>query len=102
MTMAVTDLEVLETALHWMKSGQVVSLATVVETWGSAPRKAGAQLAIREDGPGLQPGVLLLALLPLHRRLPHVGTGTPVVIMYPGVAMRLLGTPVPCSCGRCG
>lgn len=50
MTMAVTDLEVLETALHWMNSGHTVALATVVETWGSAPRKAGAQLAIREDG----------------------------------------------------
>lgn len=50
MTMAVTDLEVLETALHWINSGHTVALATVVETWGSAPRKAGAQLAIRADG----------------------------------------------------
>jgi len=50
MTMVVTDLEVLETALHWINSGHTVALATVLETWGSAPRKAGAQLAIRGDG----------------------------------------------------
>ena len=32
------------------KSGQTVALATVIETWGSAPRKAGSQLVIRQDG----------------------------------------------------
>lgn len=50
MTMAVTELEVLETALQWMTEGHCVALATVTETWGSAPRKAGSQLAIRDDG----------------------------------------------------
>ena len=50
MTMVVTDVEVLETALKWLKEGRSVALATVIETWGSAPRKAGSQLVIREDG----------------------------------------------------
>ena len=50
MTMAVTDLEVLEAAVQWIQSGHSVALATVIETWGSAPRKAGSQLVIRQDG----------------------------------------------------
>lgn len=48
--MVVTELEVLETALQWIQAGQTVALATVIETWGSAPRKAGSQLVIRQDG----------------------------------------------------
>ena len=35
-----------ETALTWHRAGQGAALATVVETWGSAPRPAGSQLAI--------------------------------------------------------
>ena len=37
-------------ALDWHLSGQGAVLATVIETWGSAPRPAGSQLAIRADG----------------------------------------------------
>jgi xanthine dehydrogenase accessory factor len=35
-----------ETALDWARAGGGAALATVVETWGSAPRPRGAQLAI--------------------------------------------------------
>ena len=38
-----------EAALEWSRAGKGVALATVVETWGSAPRPAGAQLAISGD-----------------------------------------------------
>lgn len=44
------DLEVLRSATAWVKSGHAVVLATVVKTWGSAPRPLGAMLAIRDDG----------------------------------------------------
>jgi len=44
------DLEVLRNATSWYKSGRTVTLATVVKTWGSAPRPVGAMLAIRGDG----------------------------------------------------
>ena len=44
------DLQVLKSSVEWLKSGRRVVLATVVETWGSAPRPAGALLAIRDDG----------------------------------------------------
>ncbi len=44
------DLQVLSSTVDWLKAGHRVVLATVVETWGSAPRPAGALLAIRDDG----------------------------------------------------
>ena len=39
-----------EIALEWHRAGKGAALATVVETWGSAPRRVGAQLAISGDG----------------------------------------------------
>lgn len=39
-----------ETALDWHRAGQGAALATVVETWGSAPRPAGSQLAVSGAG----------------------------------------------------
>jgi len=38
-----------EIALAWRKSGKGTALATVIETWGSAPRPVGAQLVISEE-----------------------------------------------------
>ena len=45
-----TDLSVLKSAVSWLKSGHQVAIATVVQTWGSAPRPIGSWLAIRQDG----------------------------------------------------
>jgi len=45
-----TDLSVLNSAVSWLKAGHAVAIATVVQTWGSAPRPIGSWLAIREDG----------------------------------------------------
>lgn len=39
-----------ETAGQWASQGRRVALATVVATWGSAPRQVGAQLVIDADG----------------------------------------------------
>jgi xanthine dehydrogenase accessory factor len=44
------DLRVLGDALQWRRAGHGVTLVTVVETWGSAPRPPGALLAVRDDG----------------------------------------------------
>ena len=44
------DLTVLTDALAWHQAGHGVTLVTLVETWGSAPRPPGALLAIRDDG----------------------------------------------------
>ncbi|UYV39060.1 XdhC family protein [Rhodobacteraceae bacterium D3-12] len=39
-----------EVALEWVQAGRKVALATVVQTWGSAPRRVGSQLVIADDG----------------------------------------------------
>jgi xanthine dehydrogenase accessory factor len=44
------DLEVLLTAQGWLAEGRRVALATVVRTFGSAPRPEGALLALCDDG----------------------------------------------------
>ncbi|MCX8509381.1 MAG: XdhC family protein, partial [Rhodobacteraceae bacterium] len=37
-------------ALDWHEAGHPVALVTVMETWGSAPRPPGSQMAVRGDG----------------------------------------------------
>jgi len=44
------DLEVLKRCAEWLDAGRRVLLVTVVKTWGSSPRPAGAMLAVRDDG----------------------------------------------------
>ena len=39
-----------EHALAWIRAGKRAALATVIETWGSAPRRVGAQMAVSSDG----------------------------------------------------
>ncbi|MEX0367631.1 MAG: XdhC family protein [Ruegeria sp.] len=39
-----------EQALDWVQAGKGAALATVVETWGSAPRRAGAQMVVSGAG----------------------------------------------------
>lgn len=42
--------DILDTAAQWLSEGRKVALGTVVKTWGSAPRPAGSQIAVRDDG----------------------------------------------------
>ena len=42
--------DALNIAERWAVEGREVALATVVETWGSAPRPAGSQLVIDAEG----------------------------------------------------
>lgn len=46
MTDALSPDAIPETALAWARDGRGAALATVLETWGSAPRPVGSQLAI--------------------------------------------------------
>jgi xanthine dehydrogenase accessory factor len=42
--------DILQAAEDWKKKGRGVALATVVETWGSAPRPVGSNLVIDSEG----------------------------------------------------
>jgi xanthine/CO dehydrogenase XdhC/CoxF family maturation factor len=43
-------MSLLQTASQWRRDGHGVAIATVIKTWGSAPRPAGSMLIVREDG----------------------------------------------------
>ncbi|MFN8375125.1 MAG: XdhC family protein [Anaerolineae bacterium] len=42
-------LDILETVDKWLREDRRIALATVVETWGSSPRQAGAKMAIDQN-----------------------------------------------------
>lgn len=45
-----TEDDILKQAEKWRLEGRGVAMATVVETWGSAPRPVGSHLIIDHDG----------------------------------------------------
>lgn len=48
--MNISDATILKRALDWTANGRKVAIATVIETWGSAPQPAGSQLLIDANG----------------------------------------------------
>jgi xanthine/CO dehydrogenase XdhC/CoxF family maturation factor len=48
--MLARDEDILKAAEDWRREGRGVALATVTETWGSAPRPVGSNLVIDENG----------------------------------------------------
>ena len=48
MTETTTE-DIMETARAWLAEGRRIAIATVIETWGSAPRPSGSQLVVDED-----------------------------------------------------
>lgn len=44
------DEDILKAAESWRREGRGVALATVIETWGSAPRPVGSNLVIDQQG----------------------------------------------------
>jgi xanthine/CO dehydrogenase XdhC/CoxF family maturation factor len=47
---ALAEEDALTVAARWLEEGHKVALGTVVKTWGSSPRPAGSQIAVRDDG----------------------------------------------------
>jgi len=45
-----SDNELRSMALDWLQEGRGVAIATVVETWGSAPRRSGSHLIVDQEG----------------------------------------------------
>jgi xanthine/CO dehydrogenase XdhC/CoxF family maturation factor len=48
--MSAADPVILGKALDWLNDGRNIALATVIQTWGSAPQPVGSLLLIDEDG----------------------------------------------------
>lgn len=75
-----------QVALRYLEAGKRAALATVIRTWGSAPRGVGAQMAIADDGAfegsvsgGCVEGAVILEAQEVLK------TGTPRLLHY-GVA----------------
>ena len=43
-------MDVLDKAHSWVSAGRKVAIATVIETWGSAPQPVGSQLVVDSEG----------------------------------------------------
>jgi len=48
--MSAADVNILPRALDWTAKGRKLAIATVIETWGSAPQPVGSQLLIDSEG----------------------------------------------------
>src|ERR687886_1251742 len=75
--------EVLGELLGWWRSGEPVGMATVVATWRSAPRPAGASMLVGPDGSAVgsvSGGCVEGAVYELAQEV--VESGTPVLQRY--------------------
>ena len=75
-----------EIALGWHKAGKGAALATVIDTWGSAPRPVGSQLAISGDGAmmgSVSGGCVESAVV--HAAMDCLASGVPKLLTF-GVA----------------
>lgn len=50
MSIPAMEVDPLMVAEQWLAAGKGVALATVIETWGSAPRRVGSHLVIDAEG----------------------------------------------------
>ena len=79
-------LDPLAIAQSWLQEGRRIALATVIETWGSAPRPTGSHLVIDDEGNfegsvsgGCVEGAVVFDAIDV------IGSGTPKVLEF-GVA----------------
>jgi len=68
---------------RWRAAGDPVAIATVVETWGSAPRQAGAKMALTADGKiagSVSGGCVETAVVEAGRKV--LASGRPQLLHY--------------------
>lgn len=75
--------DILTIAQSWVRGGRSVALATVIETWGSAPQPVGSKLVIDADGrfEGSVSGGCVEGAV-VHESKSVIQTGTPKVLTY--------------------
>lgn len=93
------DFEVLHTAHEWWLNRHQVWLATVVRTWGSAPRPIGSLMAIREDGHvvGSVSGGCIEDDLIRQARAGQLNSQLPSVLVYGATAEESRRFELPCG-----
>lgn len=90
--------EVIADIMRWRGRGEAVALATVVQTWGSAPRKVGAKMAISAHGEisgSVSGGCVEGAVV--EEAMPVLHTGKAKLLHY-GIADEM-GWEVGLACG---
>ena len=94
-----TDQQVLDAACRWADEGQRFALVTVARTWGSAPRPAGAWLALRADGliEGSVSGGCVEDDLADRMRAGSLGEGAPFCLTYGVTREESLRFGLPCG-----
>lgn len=77
---------ILDQAAQWLQQGRKLAIATVIETWGSAPQPVGSQLIIDEEGnfEGSVSGGCVEGAV-VSEALEVIGTGVPKTLSF-GVA----------------
>lgn len=93
------DIQVLGTVSNWRQQGFGVWLATVVRTWGSAPRPVGSLMALRDDGQviGSVSGGCIEEHLINQLRARELQSRTPVVLTYGATAEESRRFNLPCG-----
>jgi xanthine/CO dehydrogenase XdhC/CoxF family maturation factor len=78
-----TESDLLRIALDWRGQGHRAAIATVVSTWGSAPRPAGSQLVCNAKGEfagSVSGGCVEVAVIEAAQEV--MQTGTPTVLEF--------------------
>ena len=97
--MNIMDVEVLRTAIGWLRAGRRATLGTVVHTWGSSPRPPGSMMAIRDDGQvvGSLSGGCIEDDLILRVRAGELGGEHPRATLYGATAEEARRFGLPCG-----
>jgi len=93
------DVDVLRTAIAWLRVGHRATLGTVVHTWGSSPRPPGSLMVIRDDGQvagSLSGGCIEDDLIARMRAGEFVGDG-PRSTLYGATAEEARRFGLPCG-----
>lgn len=90
--------DVLATAARWHREGRAVAVATVVQTWGAAPRPTGSQMVVDDHGRfagSVSGGCIEAAVVDEARAV--IVDGTPKLIEY-GVSEEIAwNVGLPCG-----